>query len=242
MIDFSDVVAFAEGHRACGPITPSVNSEASGAYMLTLLCCCGAGHERRVSAEEAAHAPVARVTAPAERADPPRVTPSPELLRVMQEALEANDDALAPPIPVPARAESDASPPFDHEGPRLAPSPELETVLRAAIEAEEAAAIPTASAPPRRPSPRRLASTPPPPIADVESTVRAAVREHDRLRGSLEPWAPITNAAGPSPKPHRIWFAIAAVVFLAAVGAAVYIMDAPDATMPPPSGVVRTVR
>jgi hypothetical protein len=242
MVDFSDVVAFAEAHRRCGQVTPAVNSEPSGAYMLTLRCGCGATHERRVSAEDAAHAPVAAsadVAAPVDRPAPPRVTPSPELLRAMQDALEADDEALAAqPTPTGSRGEHEASATLERDGPRLTPSPELEAVLRAAIDAEDAAALPTASPPP--PAPKRVAPAPPP-IVGLESTVRAAVRDHDRLRGALDSNAAVTNAPGTSPKPHTIWFAVAAVAVLAAVGAAVYIMDAPDADVPP-SGVVRTVR
>jgi hypothetical protein len=242
MVDFSDVVAFAEAHRRCGPVTPAVSSEPSGAYMLTLHCGCGATHGRRVSAEDAAHAPLAagtRVSAPAGRPDPPRVTPSPELLRAMQDALEADDETLAAqPTATGSRAEHEAPATLERDGPRLTPSPELEAVLRAAIDAEDAPALPTASPPP--PAPKR-AMPAPPPIVGLDSTVRAAVRDHDRLRGALDSNAAMTNAPGPSPKPHTIWFAVATVVVLAVVGAAVYIMDAPDAEVPP-SGVVRTVR
>jgi hypothetical protein len=80
MVDFSNVLAFAAAHRACGLVTPAVTSEPSGAYMLTLRCLCGTTHERRVSAEEAAHAPIAAgagVTAGSRLPDRPRVTPTP---------------------------------------------------------------------------------------------------------------------------------------------------------------------
>jgi hypothetical protein len=256
MADFSDVVGFAEAHRACGLITPTVTSESSGAYTLTLRCPCGATHERHVSADEAAHAPVAArvpATATARRPEPPRITPSPDLLRVMQEALEAEEALERQDAPA-AEVSTSATRHPDRDGPRIAPSAELEAVLRAAIEAEDAAAT---AAPPITPSPSTPSPSSPPsaptalpskrlarvaPLANVDDTVRAALRDHDRLQAVTDERARVADAPLAPPKPRTMWLALATLVLLAAVGAAVYVIDAPDADVPPTSGVARTVR
>src|SRR5947209_5254015 len=150
MVDFSDVMRFAETHRACGSVAPAVTPQPSGGYLLTLTCACGAFLDRRVTADEAMHAPflagvppsappprpvVAAPTAP-RKPDPPRLTPSPELERAMREALEAEEAAAAAtPAPAARRAPATpAAPPTDTRD-RKAPSPELEEVLRRAVAA-----------------------------------------------------------------------------------------------------------
>ena len=57
MVDFSDVMRFAETHRACGSVAPAITPQPSGGYLLTLTCACGAVLDRRVTADEATHAP-----------------------------------------------------------------------------------------------------------------------------------------------------------------------------------------
>src|SRR3989475_8391829 len=114
MVDFSDVMRFAEPPGGCAGAAPAVTPQPSGGYLLTLTCACGAFLDRRVTADEAMHAPflagvppsappprpvVAAPTAP-RKPDPPRLTPSPELERAMREALEAEEaEAAATPAP-----------------------------------------------------------------------------------------------------------------------------------------------
>jgi hypothetical protein len=203
MVNFSDVVVFAEAHRGCGPVTPAVTSQPSGAYTLTLRCACGASHERRVSAEEAAHAPV---TAGGARS----ATPPPQ------------------------------------ERPRVAPSPDLLRVMQEAIDAEEAAGGSATSSTPTTPAP----TTPPPakrvvpvaPMTNVDDTVLAALRDHDHRRAITGERAGGAGAPLAPPKPRTMWLALAALALLVAVGAAVYVIDAPDGDVPATSGVVRTVQ
>src|SRR2546426_10737950 len=118
MADFSDVMVFAQTHGSCGGVTPAVSPSAAGGYRLTLTCACGATLERRVNADEAVQAPFANGAAPASRRPgPPRVTPSPELERAMQEALAAAD-AAPPGTPAPPRGTPPGAPP-----PQRAPEP-----------------------------------------------------------------------------------------------------------------------
>src|SRR5882724_3310290 len=267
MVDFSDVMRFAETHRACGRVAPAVTPQPSGGYLLTLTCACGAVLDRWVTADEAAHAPFlagappsappprpigAAATAP-RTPDRPRPTPSPELERAMREALEAEE---ATPEPAPARPAR-----------RIAPSPELEAVLREALEAEEAAAVATpapaarpspstpatpmtdtgdrkapspeleevlrqaiaASAaelePRKAPSPKRAAG--PARTANVAETVRAALREQERLRGDLTKAAAIDR-----PTSRSMWLGLVALVVVAGGGAALYVANAPEPESP----------
>jgi hypothetical protein len=53
--------------------------------------------------------------------------------------------------------------------------------------------------------------------------------------------APTRDARLAPRSPRTIWLALAAAVMLAAVGAAVYIIDAPDVASRSRSGVVKTV-
>lgn len=224
MADFSDVIEFAQTHGPCGGIAPAVSPEPSGGYLLHLACACGAVLDRRVTAHEAAHVPFASpATAPptAAQAAPtaaraqrshsarPRPTPSPELERVMQEALAA-EAALA-----------DVAPPLEHEPPRITSSQAIEDVLREALAAEEKAA----AAPPSRasssasaPAPRRPVA--PMPASHVQDTVKSALREHDRLRSTLTP-----SAAQPRGRSRARWLGVAVLVVIVAGGAAFYVAE-----------------
>src|SRR2546422_3137302 len=138
MVDFSDVMRFAETHRACGSVAPAITPQPSGGYLLTLTCACGAVFDRRVTADEATHAPflagvppsalpprpiVAAPTVP-RKPDPPRLTPSPELERAMREALEAEEaEAAATPAPVAGRAPATPAAPATDARDRKAPNP-----------------------------------------------------------------------------------------------------------------------
>jgi hypothetical protein len=237
MIDFSDVLGFAEMHRTCGRITPAVSPQPSGGYLLTLTCACGASLARTVTADEAAQAPFATGGPPpaaaSHRPEPPRPTPSPELERAMREALEAEDASAPAPPPPSTRAtpriapsaeleavmlqalaaeEASAADPRD----RTAPSPELEDILRQAVTASDAELEREKPAPPKR-------AAAPPPTANVQETVRAALREQQRLRGDLA-----RNAAGERPGSFRIWLGLVVVVLLAGAGGAVYVTNAPE--------------
>jgi hypothetical protein len=254
MVDFSDVMEFAASHRTCGGIAPAVGVQPSGGYLLTLTCACGATLDRRVSADEAARAPFLTGAPAAEaprRPEPPRVTPSPELQRAMQEALEA-EEAEVPPAPVAER-----------QAPRVAPSPELEAVLREALEAEEAAAptparAPRPTAPPTdagartapsaeiedvlrkavaasdaelergtvAPPPKRAA---PPPMSNVQATVRAALREQTRLRVDLAKDRP---GARPTSRTRRL--GLMALAMLTAAAAVFYVAQGPEPETPAP--------
>src|SRR3989442_9695695 len=140
MVDFSDVMRFAETHRACGSVAPAITPQPWGGYLLTLTWACGAVLDRRVTADEATHAPflagvppsappprpiVAAPTVP-RKPDPPRLTPSPELERAMREALEAEEaEAAATPAPVAGRAPPTPPAPATDKREREAPSPEV---------------------------------------------------------------------------------------------------------------------
>ncbi len=235
MVDFSDVMRFAETHRACGSVAPAVTPQPSGGYLLTLTCACGAFLDRRVTADEATHAPflagvppsappprpvVAAPTAP-RKPDPPRLTPSPELERAMREALEAEEAAAAAtPAPAARRAPATpAAPPTDTRD-RKAPSPELEEVLRRAVAAS------AAELEPRKPASAKRAAGPAR-TANVAETVRAALREQERLRDDL------TKAAAPDrPRSRTMWLGLAALVVLAGTGAVLYVGNAPEPESP----------
>jgi hypothetical protein len=231
MVDFSDVIQFAKTHRPCGGVTPAVRPEPSGGYLLTLTCGCGAVLDRQVTADEAPHvpfassAPAAPPTAPVPRprSERPRPTPSPEIERAMQEALAAEEEAaVAAVVPAPERVQ-----------PRTAPSQALEDVLREALAAEEAAAAappPRASSSAAAPAPKR--SVAPLPVSNVEETVKAALREQERLRGALTP-----SAAPARPRSRARWLGVAIVVVMVAGGAAFYVAETlePDAPVGAPS-------
>src|SRR3989442_12785476 len=167
MVDFSDVMRFAETHRACGSVAPAITPQPSGGYLLTLTCACGAVLDRRVTADEATHAPflagvppsappprpiVAAPTVP-RKPEPPRLTPRPELERAMREALEAEEaEAAATPAPVAGRAPPTPAAPATDTRDRKAPRPELEGGL-------PQAGAPTAP----RPQPPKPAAAEPPP-------------------------------------------------------------------------------
>jgi len=231
MADFSDVMVFAQTHGSCGGVTPAVSPSAAGGYRLILTCACGATLERRVNADEAAQAPFANAAAPApRRPDRPRVTPSPELERAMQEALAAEEAApsvtSAPPRETPPIA------PRPERAAAQAPSVELEDVLRQAVAASDAEASPARSAPPKRGVPR---------MSNVQGTVRAALREQERLRADVaaEP-APVR------PKSRALWLIAAALLVLAAVTAFLYVaseleLEAPTLTHATPDSQKRPV-
>ena len=232
MVDFSDVMQFAQTHRPCGGVTPAVRPEPSGGYLLTLTCACGAVLDRQVTAEEAAHVPFARAApaappaapAPRRRSARPRPTPSPELECAMQEALAAEEAAVATVAPAPER-----------EPPRTAPSQALEDVLREALAAEDAAAVapaPRASSSAAAPAPKR--SVAPLPVANVQETVKAALREQDRLRGGLAP-----SAAHARPRSRARWLGLALLVVIVAGGSAFYFAETlePDAPVGAPSSL-----
>jgi hypothetical protein len=232
MADFSDVMQFAQTHRPCGGITPAVRPEPSGGYLLTLACACGAVLDRQVTADEAAHVPFASAApaappaaqAPRRRSARPRPTPSPELERAMQEALAAEEAAVATVAPAPER-----------EPPRTAPSQALEDVLREALAAEDAAAVapaPRASSSAAAPAPKR--SVAPLPVANVQETVKAALREQDRLRGGLAP-----SAAHARPRSRARWLGLALLVVIVAGGSAFYFAETlePDAPVGAPSSL-----
>src|SRR2546428_10471468 len=173
MVDFSDVVRFAETHRACGGVTPAATPQPSGGYLLTLTCACAAVMDRWVTAEEAAHAPF-RTGAPPpalREPDPRRLTPSPEFERARRDRLDA-DPEPTPTAPAPERPT-----------PRSAPSAALEAVLHEALEAEEAAAAPQAprSSPPTPapPAPHHPHRPAPPPAPPPHLRQRAAPPPHE---------------------------------------------------------------
>src|SRR3989442_13247399 len=161
MVHSPDVMRFAETPRAWGSVAPAITPQPSGGYLLTLTCACGAVLDRRVTADEATHAPflagvppsappprpiVAAPTVP-RKPDPPRLTPSPELERAMREALEAEEaEAAATPAPVAGRAPATPAAPATDTRDRKAPRPELEEVRRHAGAAP--AARPAAREPP----------------------------------------------------------------------------------------------
>src|SRR5947209_4540342 len=218
MVDFSDVMRFAETHRACGSVAPAVTPQPSGGYLLTLTCACGAFLDRRVTADEAMHAPflagvppsappprpvVAAPTAP-RKPDPPRLTPSPELERAMREALEA-EEAAAAATPAPAARRAPATP----------AAPPTRAVAASAAELE-----------PRKPASAKRAAGPAR-TANVDETVRAALREQERLRDDL------TKAAAPDrPRSRTMWLGLAALVVLAGTGAVLYVGNAPEPESP----------
>src|SRR5438445_5551848 len=218
MVDFSDVMRFAETHRACGSVAPAVTPQPSGGYLLTLTCACGAFLDRRVTADEAMHAPflagvppsappprpvVAAPTAP-RKPDPPRLTPSPELERAMREALEA-EEAAAAATPAPAARRAPATP----------AAPPARAVAASAAELE-----------PRKPASAKRAAGPAR-TANVAETVRAALREQERLRDDL------TKAAAPDrPRSRTMWLGLAALVVLAGTGAVLYVGNAPEPESP----------
>ena len=218
MVDFSDVMRFAETHRACGSVAPAVTPQPSGGYLLTLTCACGAFLDRRVTADEAMHAPflagvppsappprpvVAAPTAP-RKPDPPRLTPSPELERAMREALEA-EEAAAAATPAPAARRAPATP----------AAPPTRAVAASAAELE-----------PRKPASAKRAAGPAR-TANVAETVRAALREQERLRDDL------TKAAAPDrPRSRTMWLGLAALVVLAGTGAVLYVSNAPEPESP----------
>src|SRR5207245_6818197 len=192
-------------------VAPAITPQPSGGYLLTLTCACGAVLDRRVTADEATHAPVlagvppsappprpvvAAPTAP-RKPDPPRLTPSPELERAMREALEAEEAAsAATPAPAARRAPATpAAPPTDTRD-RKAPTPELEEVLRRAVAASAAALEP------RKPASAKRAAGPAR-TANVAETGRAALREQERLRGDL------TEAGAPRSRP--MWLGLGGV-------------------------------
>jgi hypothetical protein len=236
MADFSDVLHFAQTHRPCGRLTPAVRPEPTGGYLLTLACGCGAVLDRAVTADEAAHVPFAGPAtapppaahaapgaAPTTRSRPaqPRPAPSPELERAMQEALAAEEAAVAAVAPV------------EREPARTAPSQALEDVLREALAAEGQAS----AAPPSRPS--SPAAPPPPkrsvaPLAatQVQDTVKAALLEQERLRGALTP-----SAARTRPRSRARGLAVAILVVMVAGGASFYVAETlePEAPGAPPS-------
>jgi len=230
MIDFSDVMQFAQTHRPCGGVTPAVRPESSGGYLLTLTCGCGAVLDRRVTAEEAAHVPFASAAPAAppstqaarSRSPRPRPTPSPELERAMQEALAAEEEAVAVVAAAPER-----------EPPRTAPRQALGDVLREALAAEDAAA---AAPPPRAlssaaaPAPKR--SVAPLPVPNVQETVKAALREQERLRGALTP-----STVHARPRSRARWLSVAILGVMVAGGAAFYVAETlePDAPVGAPS-------
>ena len=225
MVDFSDVVRFAETHRRCGGVSPAVSTQPSGAYLLTLSCACGAVLDRLVTADEAKHAPfltgapapVVAATAP-RRPDPPRLTPSPELERVMREAVEAEEAAAMPAAP-PSR--STPPPAISEKHDRTAPSPQLEAVLRQAVTAS-AAELETK----KPPSPKRAPA--PPRTANVRATMTAALREQERLRVDLT-HAPRSRRT----RTRRVWLGLAALVIVGAgAGAVVYVGSAPEEDAP----------
>ena len=230
MVDFSDVMQFAQTHRPCGGVTPAVRPEPSGGYLLTLTCACGAVLDRQVTSDEAAHVPFASAApaappaapAPRRRSARPRPTPSPELERAMQEALAAEEAAVATVAPAPER-----------EPPRTAPSQALEDVLREALAAEDAAAVaPAPSASSSAAAPKR--SVAPLPVANVQETVKAALREQDRLRGALAP-----SAAHARPRSRARWLGVALFVVIVAGGSAFYFAETlePDAPVGAPSSL-----
>src|SRR6266571_5156794 len=218
MVDFSDVMRFAETHRACGSVAPAVTPQPSGGYLLTLTCACGAFLDRRVTADEAMHAPflagvppsappprpvVAAPTAP-RKPDPPRLTPSPELERAMREALEA-EEAAAAATPAPAARRAPATP----------AAPPTRAVAASAAELE-----------PRKPASAKRAAGPAR-TANVAETVRAALREQERLRDDL------TKAVAPDrPRSRTMWLGLAALVVLAGTGAVLYVGNAPEPESP----------
>jgi len=104
MVPFSDVMEFAQAHHPCGGIAPAVRSKSDGGYLLTLTCVCGATFHRDVTPEEAAHLPsVSTAPASPRRTARPRPSPSPELERVMQEALVAAEQPAAAVAPATER-------------------------------------------------------------------------------------------------------------------------------------------
>ena len=222
MADFSDVVVFAQTHGSCGGVTPAVSPSAAGGYLLTLTCACGATLQRRVNADEAAQAPFANGTASApRRPDRPRVTPSPDLERAMQEALEAEEAATTTVTSTPRRETPRIAPRPDRDAVR-APSVELEDALRQAVAASDS------EAPPARPVPPKPAAVPR--MSNVQGTVRAALREQERLR------ADVGAAPAPArPKSRAIWVVVAVLLVLAAVTIFFYVaseleLEAPTLT------------
>src|SRR3989442_847265 len=147
MVDFSDVMRFAETHRACGSVAPAVTPQPSGGYLLTLTCACGAFLDRRVTADEAMHAPFL---------------------------------AGVPPSPPPA--------PGARRAPATPAAPPTRAVAASAAELE-----------PRKPASAKRAAGPAR-TANVAETVRAALREQERLRDDL------TKAAAPDrPRSRTMW-------------------------------------
>src|SRR5215470_1725576 len=103
MTDFADVEQFARQHAGCGGLTPSAIPQADGGFTLTLTCTCGAGFDRRVTAEEAKQPlpqiQIASRPSPRERRPPERrrVAPSRELEDAMRAALEAETHTVERP-------------------------------------------------------------------------------------------------------------------------------------------------
>src|SRR5439155_1663416 len=114
--------------------------------------------------------------------------------------------AAATPAPAARRAPATpAAPPTDTRD-RKAPSPELEEVLRRAVAAS------AAELEPRKPASAKRAAGPAR-TANVAETVRAALREQERLRDDL------TKAAAPDrPRSRTMWLGLAALVVLAGTG------------------------
>ena len=251
MVDFSDVVRFAETHRACGGVTPAATPQPSGGYLLTLTCACAAVMDRWVTAEEAAHAPF-RTGAPPpalREPDPRRLTPSPAFERARRDTLDADPEptptAQAPERPTPCIAPSAAleavlhealeaeeaaaaaqaprsspptpAPPAPNKRERTAPSPDLQEVLRQAV------AAPATELEPKKPSPPRRAARPAP-TANVAATVRAALREQERLRGALA-----RDVDTARPKSRKMWLGLAVLVVLAGAAAGLYVANTPEA-------------
>jgi hypothetical protein len=218
MVPFSDVMEFAQAHHPCGGIAPAVRSKPDGGYLLTLTCVCSVMFHRDVTPEEAAHLPSSSTAPPSRRrAARARPSPSPELERVMQEALAAEEEAAAAVVPATERKTR-----------HVEPSRALEDVLREALAAEEQAAEPVA-APPRAasaagPSPKR--SVAPLAASSVEATVRAALLEQERLRDALSPESPHAG-----PRSRGRWISVALLVAVIAGGAAFYVAETfePDA-------------
>lgn len=133
----------------------------------------------------------------------------------MQEAIDAEDvlveDGAPSEAPLPER-----------ERPRTAPSPEL-----------QAAPISTAPASPASAPEKPVRSVAP--LANVDDTIRAALRDHDRLHGRGDDAAVTADGPQTLARPRPIWIALAVLVFLVAIGIAVYVVDAPDAPVTPPA-------
>jgi hypothetical protein len=218
MVPFSDVMEFAQAHHPCGGIAPAVRSKPDGGYLLTLTCVCSAMFHRDVTPEEAAHLPSASMAPSSPRgAARPRPSSSPELERVMQEALLAEEQAAAAVAPATERKTR-----------RIEPSQALEDVLREALAAEEQAAEPVAS-PPRAASAVGASSkrsVTPLAASNVEATVRAALIEQERLRDALSPKVPDAQR-----RSRARWIAVALLVAMIAGGAAFYVAETfePDA-------------